>query len=408
MKKIIIIILTIVTILNIIAGSFLYLDVQQMSIPETQLTLELINITADEAILQATLSLHNPNPFPIFLQNLSVITTADTGELINHLSMDCGETKAHETRTFTSEIRIDFNGSLPGHLISNITGTFGTMFLGVVKKTFPLKLHMETFLNDILEQFSLPHIYLAANFSEITQEGINYTGIIDITNPNTIDLSIENISVSIKSEKDIPVGSLAITGKKIPAHTSQQFTGKGQLLLKALDAETLHMMVNGKVIIYAAGIKKPMNFSLTADIVPPSLEQLLSDVPTEASLTGNYKYSLKKGLRDEITFKIKNPNKITLVATDITVRIYRVDNNKSRIISNGTLPDGVIEKQSTKILQGDMYIPLIEIRPHLGERLIPDQLKVVLQSNITIQGLNQTIWVGVIGYQDFPFHRLFG
>jgi len=112
--------------------------------------------------------------------------------------------------------------------------------------------------------------------------------------------------------------------------------------------------------------------------------------------------------RDEITFKIKNPNKLTLVATDLTVRIYRVDQNKSRIISNGTLPDGIIYPQSTTVLQGDMLIPLSEIRPRLGERFIPDQLRVVLRANITIQGVNQTIWVGVTGYQDFPFHRLFG
>lgn len=408
MKKILVILLVSATILNIVAGSFIFLDIQQMNIPETTLTIEIINITADEAVLQATIFLDNPNPFPILLENLTMLTIADTGEIINQLHLAGGETNPHANRTITSAVTIRFNDSLPNGITSTITGTFGTTFLGLIKKTFPLKFSLVASLNDILTQFSLPQIHLAANFSDISQEGINFTGLIEITNPNTIDIAIENISLSIDTETGMQVGTTTIPGKTIPARTTQQLTGSGHLQLKAIDAESLHMTLDGKFIVFAAGIRKPMNLSVDVDIIPPCLERLLSDIPTEASLTGNYRYTFKEGLRDEITFKIKNPNKLTLVATDLTVRIYRVDQNKSRIISNGTLPDGIIYPQSTTVLQGDMFIPLLEIRPRLGERFIPDQLQVVLRANITIQGINQTIWVGVTGYQDFPFHRLFG
>jgi len=407
MKKILIIILVAATILNIIAGAFLYLDIQQMNIPETTLTLELINITADEAVLQATLLLDNDNSFPVFLQNLEMTTVDDSGEIINHLSIDGGETKAHENRTFTSAVSIRFNGYLPNQLTSRITGTVGVMFLGLIKKTFPLKFSMVTSLNNIMKQFSFPQIYLAANFSEITQEGVNFTGNIEITNPYSIDIAIENISASVETETGIQVGTVTIQGKTIPAKTSQQLTGSGRLLLKALDAKILRMTLNGDIIVYVAGIRKSMNLSVNADIVPPRIEKLLSDLPTEASLTGKYKYTLRGGLHDQISFEIKNPNKLTLLATDITVKMYRIDKNKTRLISNGTLADGVIIPQNTTILQGDMFIPLSQLRPRLGERFIPDRLQVVLRANITIQGLNQTIWIGVIGYQDFSFHRFF-
>lgn len=408
MKKILIIILVSATIINIVAGSFIFLDIQQMNIPETTLTIEIINITADEAVLHATVFINNPNPFPVILENLTMITLTDTGDIVNQLYLDGGETKAHANRTLSSAVTIRFNGSLPKGLTSRITGTFGTTFFGLITKTFPLKFSIQASLNDILKQFSLPHIHLAANFSSITQEGVNFSGIIEITNPNTIAIAVENISLSIKTEQGIQVGATTIKGETIPAKTTKQLVGSGQLLLKAIDAETLHMTLNGQFVVFAAGIRKPMSLSIDADVVPPRLEQLLSDIPTEASLTGNYRYNFKEGLRDEITFKIKNPNQLTLVATDLTVRIYRVDQNKTRIISSGTLPDGIIHPQSTTVLQGDMYIPLTEIRPRFGERFIPDQLQVVLRANITIQGINQTIWVGVTGYQDFPFHRLFG
>jgi hypothetical protein len=144
---------------------------------------------------------------------------------------------------------------------------------------------------------------------------------------------------------------------------------------------------------------------MEADIIPPSLERLLSDLPTEASLTGVYSYTLKDGLHDKITFTINNPNNITLLAKDNTVQIFRIDGTKTRLISNGTLLDGVITPRGVTTLQGDMFIPLIQLWPRVGERFIPDQLQVILRSNITIQGFNQTIWIGVIGYQDFPFHR---
>jgi LEA14-like dessication related protein len=404
MKKIIVIILVSAAILNIIAGTFIFFDIQTMNLPETTLTLEIVDLNADKAELQTTLLVNNPNSFSIFLQNLTIITVTDNGEIINHLFMDGGETKAHENRTFTSLATIRFNGTIPNQLTSRITGTVGIMFLGLIKKTLPLTLTMITSLNNIITQFTLPQIHLAGNFSEITQEGVNFTGNIEITNPYSIDMSIENISVTIETQTGILVGTVIVQGKTIPAKTSQQLTGSGQLLLKALDAKTLRMTVHGEVIVLIAGIIKSMNLSIDADIIPPHLEQLLSDLPTDASLTGKYKLTLG-GLLDQITLVIINPNKLTFLATDITVHLYRIDRDKQRLMCNGTIPDGVISAQNTTILQGDMLVSYSQLLPHLGERLLADRLQVIVRTNITIQGLNQTIWVGMIGYQDFPFHR---
>jgi hypothetical protein len=404
MKKIIVIILVSATILNIVAGAFIFFDIKTMNLPETTLTLELVDLNANEAVLQTTLFINNPNSFSIFLQNLTIITVTDNGEVINHLFMDGGETYAHENRTFTYAATIRFNGTIPNQLTSRITGTVGVMFLGLIKKTLPLKFTMVTSLSNILTQFTLPQIHLAGNFSEITQEGVNFTGNIEITNPYSFDMAIENISVSVETETGMQVGTVTVQGKTIPAKTSQQQTGSGQLLLKALDAKTLRMTVHGEVIVLIAGIKKSMNFSVEADIIPPHLEQLLSDLPTDSSLTGKYKLTLG-GLLDQITLEIINPNKLTFHANDITVHIYRVDRDKQRLMCNGTIPDGVITSQNTTILQGDMLIPYSQLLPHLGERLFADRLQVIVRTNITIQGLNQTIWVGMTGYQDFPIHR---
>jgi len=275
----------------------------------------------------------------------------------------------------------------------------------MIKKTFPLKFSIVTSLNNIIDQFTLPQIQMAANFSEITEERVNFTSIIEITNPNSIDIAMENISVTIVTNTGLQVGTVTIQGNIIPGKTTEQLTGAGSVLLKALDAKILYMTLQAEVIALIAGMKKTMNLSIGAEITPPHLKQLLSDLPTDVSLTGKYKYTLRQGLHDQIIFEIKNPNKLTFLATDITVKIYRIDRNNTRLICNGTLADGVITPQNTTILQGDMIISLSQLWPRFGERLFADRLQVILRANVTIQGLNQTIWIGVIAYQDFPFPR---
>ena len=277
--------------------------------------------------------------------------------------------------------------------------------MGIVKKTVPLKFSVITSLHNIIDQFQLPSVHLSGNFSDITQEAVTFTEHLEITNPYPFSLAVENLTLVVETNTGESVGTVVIEGKTIAANTSQKLSGSGNLLLKALDATTLHMTLDGEVLLSIAGIRKSMNLSVDADIIPPHLEQLLSDLPTDASLTGKYKLTFS-GLLDQISFTVVNPNKLTFLATDITVSIYRIDRDKQRLISNGTLEDGIITSQNTTILSGDMLIPYAQLLPRIGERFFADRLQVILRANITIQGLNQTIWIGMLGYQDFPFHRL--
>jgi hypothetical protein len=406
MKKLVVIILVSATILNIGAGAFLFLDIQTMELPLTTLTLELTDLTADDALLHTTLQINNTNGYSLSIQNLTVITTTDAGDTIAQMVIKGGDIQSHENKTFSTTTAVRFNGTIPNTLTSRVTGTAGILFFSLVKKTLPLQFFMVTKLAAITNQFNLPSLHLDGNFSDITQEGVNFTSTLTINNPYTITIQIKNISVNIKTETEENVGNITLQGATIPGKTTQQLTGNGRVLLKALNAKTLHMNLQGDVTILAAGIRKTMNLSVSAEIIPPRLEQLLSDSPTEASVTGHYKPTLN-GVLDQITCKFVNPNKLTFLATDVIVQIYRVDQNKTRLISNGTLADSVISPQTTTILQGDMIISYSHLLPQRGERFFADQLQVIMRANITIQGLNQTIWIGTVGYQDFPFHRLF-
>ena len=398
-KKIVAIILVVITFVNIVAGAFLFLDIQTLQAPETILKMELVELNADEAVLHTSLWINNPNSFAVSFQNLTVTTTTDTRDVINNLVIEGGEVAAQNNRTFNALAPIRFNGTLPTQLTSKITGTIGMTILGVIKKTLPLKFTMVTSLNTIVNQFTFPSIHLDGNFSDITQEGINFTGIVQITNPYTFPIAVDNLSLNMITDKGIPVGSLVMAGTMIPAITMQQLTGSGRLLLKVLDSKTLHMSINGELIVYVAGLKQSLNLSLESTIIVPRIERLLTGHPMDSTLSSVYKFTLK-GFLETISFEIVNPNKIAFLATDLTVSIYRIDRNNTRLIGNGTLEKGIIAPQATTILHGDVLIPYSRMIILFKERILPDRFQVIMRANITIPGLNQTIWVGMVAYQD--------
>lgn len=404
MKKIVSIILVAATLLNICAGAVIFLDIRIMELPETQLTVELVELNADDATIQIILTTTNPNSFSLFIQHITVQTTSGSS-IINHLSLAGGEIPGNKNKTFTSTAHIRFNGTLPEELTSTITGTVGVMFLGVIKKTLPLHMTIKTPFSVLIEQLGLPQISLQGNFSDITQARVKFTETVTVTNPYSFDLAIGNISTDIITDTGVFTGTILIPGEDLPSHTTRRLQGDGVVHLEALNAKSLTMNLNGSITVIVAGIQKTMNLSIQTEIIPPDISSLLSDIPTEASLSGDYKI-IRGGLRDHITFNIYNPHNITLLATNVVVFIYRVDDGTQRLLCNGVLPDGIIVPQTKTSIQGDMVIPWSQIRHQKGERIIMDRLAVTIRANITIQGLNQTIRIAITGYQDFGTRRL--
>lgn len=399
-KKLTIIILVVATLLNIGAGAYIFLDIQTLEVPETLLKIDLVNLTAEEAVLQISLGVTNPNAFAMSLQNIKVVMTTDTGDTLNTFFIKGGEIPAQKNTTFIDSESLRFNKTLPKGLISKITGTIGITFFGIVKKTLPLKFSMITSLDTLVNQLTVPSIHLDGNFSDVTQEGVNYTGIVEISNPYTFTLAVQDIVLTMTTDSGIQVGSIAIQGKTILPHTTQQLLGSGKILLQSLDAHTLHMDLKGGLVIYVAGIEKSFNLSFGSDILVPRIDKLLSNLPTDTTMSTTYKFTLK-GFLEDIAFEIVNPNKISLLAKDITLHLNRIDKNTSYSIANGTLENGIITPQTTTVLHGNILIPYRRLFMPVHGRFIPDRLQVIMRANVTIPGLNQTLWVGMIAYQDF-------
>ena len=111
---------------------------------------------------------------------------------------------------------------------------------------------------------------------------------------------------------------------------------------------------------------------------------------------------LSWGFTSYMILEIINPNKIALVARDIVFSIYRVDKDEETLIGDCTVEEAEVGPENTTFIPAEVSLSLKSLLK--GQRKIlldpPDALFVIVRTNVTIPGLEYTLWVGVSGYQD--------
>ena len=400
-----------IIIINVVAGALIFLDIQVMKSPETTIKIDIQEINAEEALITTTLWIENPNQFNLIIKNFEVVTSTTDGDEVVRMRIDGGEIVPNGNRTFTSSAYIGFNGQSPELLTTTITGTVGMRFFGIIKKTMPIEINVITSIEDIIKDIVLPKFHIEGDFGEITQEGVNFTTVIDIENPNSFDMNVEDFSVKIETDTGENVGNFNMHGGVVAAKSSIVLKGEGRIIIEALNAEVLVINVSGEVGMKIAGISKSLSFSTEAQIKIPHFEDIFSmDSPTEAVINADLKLTrrgfLNWGFTSYMILEIINPNKIALVARDIVFSIYRVDDEEETLIGDCTVNETEVGPENTTIIPAEVSLPLKSLlkgqRRFLPER--PDRLLVIVRANVTIPGLDQAFWVGVSGYQDLHIY----
>lgn len=396
--------LVVILIINIIVSAFIFLDIQVMEMPETTIKVDLIEINSEEIIIHHSIEIYNPNQFEIIADNFEVVANTIYGDEIARLKIDGGCIPSQTNRTFESSDRIAFNDQGYSTIISKITGTVGVKFLGLIKKTLPVSINVITSVGDVIQDISAPIFHIEADFGEITQEGINFTGTIDVYNPNPFDMYVEDFSIEIETETGKIVGNLDVTGGTISAKSSQNLYSTGRILIEVIDAKTLIINMSSTAGVKIAGINKSIPFSIDAHLNIPRLEDILSsDTPTEVIIKLDMKATLR-GFISNMTLEINNPNKIGLIARDIVFLIYRIDKDEKKLIGKSNIGGAEVGPENTTDISTQILLPYSKLFFSRGKRFLPDALLVIVRTNITISGLNQHIWIGVSGYQDMrPF-----
>jgi len=402
-KKIITAFVAVFIIINLIVAAFLFFDIQLIEAPETTIKIDILEINAEEAILQTTINVSNPNGFGLITENFEIAVSTPDGRAVSCISLDGGGIPPQSSKTFTTNAVIAFDGDNPETLTIKMTGRVG-INIGFIQKTIPLAINIVTSLEDVIESFASPSLNIRAEFVELTKEGIILSGMIEAYNPNKFDIYIDSISVIIETETGKNVGNLEISGGTLASKESLELESKGRILLEALNAEILFINMSGKAGAKIAGVNQSISFSTEAEITVPDISNLLaSDASTDISIMGDYKVTLQ-GLMDYIILEVRNPNKIDIELKDVIVMVNRIDDGEKMLIAETELEKGVIKAESVKQFKGQMLLPYSKLFSFKKGRLLPDELEITVRTHVTIPGLNQSIWVGVSGYQDF---RLF-
>jgi len=401
-KKLVAVLLSIITLVNIIAGVLLLTDIQLLEMPETTIKIEVTELSPDEAVIQAIIDVDNPNAFEIIAKNLEIITLTPDGNQVVSMLLDGGIIPANSNKTFESYAYAKFDSNSPEILTSKLTGQIGVK-IGFIQKTIPLAINVITSLEDVIKKLSAPRIKMNVEFGELTQKGLNLTGTIEVYNPNSFDIIIGDISGKIITDTGKNVGDLKIQGGTLKAEKTLELESTGAILLEALNYKTIIINVSGRVGARIAGINETLPISIEAEIKVPDISNLLApNIPTDVMIIGDYKFSLR-GLLDDIVLEIDNPNKIDIEARDITVSVFYINAGEKTFICETPLEEGIVKAQSKAGFKGQLLIPYSKLFPRTGGRLLPDQMLITVRANVTIPGINQTIWVGVTGYQDFRF-----
>jgi len=400
-----------IIIINIVAGALIFLDIRVIKSPEVTIELDLVEINSNEAILQTTLSIKNPNQFGLIIKNIEAVTKTNNGAEIMHMLIKGGEIAPNNNKTYTSTDHVTFDGEIPETLTTKLTGIVGFRFLGIIKKTLPVAVNMITSLGDVVKNIAIPILHIKGDFGEITNEGINFTTEIGIENPNSFDLQIGDISITLKTETGELIEDFAIKGDMIAAKSSTTLNGEGRISIETLNAKTLFVTLSTTAGVIIAGITEFIDFSTGIEIAIPHVEDIFpSDTPTVAFIDADMRLTrqgiLNWGFTSYMTLELRNPNKIGLIAKDVIFSIYRVDDGEKTLIGDCTVNETEVGPENSTFIPAQIYLPSRSL--FRGQRIflpeLPDGLLVVVEANVTIPGLDQAFWIGVSGYQDMhPF-----
>lgn len=404
-RKIVVILLVfILLIINIIVSGLLFFDIRLIEMPETTIDIDLIEIGTREIILQTSIEIYNPNSFEILVDNFEVITNTMKGDEIARINVEGGSISSKSKKIFESTDNIELKGQGFSTLTSKITGIVGVNFFGLIKKTLPISINIITSVGDVIEDVSAPIIHISGDFGEITQNGVDFTGTINVYNPNSFEMYIEDFAVEIETETGIIVGVLNVTGGTIPAKTSFILNGIGRILIEALNAKTLTINMSTVAGVKIAGINKSIPFLIDAHINIPRLDDILNlDAPTDAIIESDMKATLR-GFTSNMTLEVNNPNKIGLIARDVIFSIYRVDGEETKLVGRSIIEEAIVGAEDKTEIQTEILLPYLKLFFSRGKGFLPDALLVLIRANITVPGIDTHIWIGVSGYQDMhPF-----
>jgi len=396
-KKILVIILSVLIFINVIVGAFLFLDIQILKAPLINADIDPIELTSDQILLEARIHVTNPNPFDISVENFKVVSTTNNGNEVGRFFIAGGTIPSNSNKTFTATDQIGFSGQDYTLIKNTITLDIGITILGIIKKTIPFEMTVNASLANITNTIQAPVMHLQATIDDITRDGVHFSGTLDAYNPNSFGIFIENLSLKMQTEKNVDVGTVNLTGGILKPEGSLTIDVNGTLLFKALDAQKILVNLSGQAGILAAGIKKSIPFSVDIQFLVPDPITLLSLNETfNFILSGNFKLRAQ-GILCTIEFTIYNPSKIPLDARNLICTIFRFDDNKTRLLGTQNMSPCTVEPKNKVCVSTQILLPYSTFLFSGTHRILPDWFILTIKGNFSISGVNRSLPFAITG-----------
>ena len=397
MKKILVIIVSALILINVLVGAFLFLDIQILKAPVIHADINLIELTPDQILLEARINVTNPNPFDISVENFKVVSTTSDGYEIGQFFIAGGNIPPNKEKTFTAQDELRFSNHDFTLIKNTITVDIGITILGIIKKTIPFEMTVDASLTNITNTIAVPVIHLQATVDDITRDGVQFSGTLDAYNPNSFEIFIENLSLKMQTEKNVDVGIVNLTGGILKPEGSLSIDVKGTLLFKVLDAKQILVNLSGRAGIQAAGIKKSIPFSVDIQFIVPDPGTLLSLNDTfNFILSGDFKLRAR-GVLCTIEFTIYNPSKVPLDARNLICSIFRFDNNKTRLLGTQNMSPCTVEPKNEVCVSTQIRLPYSTFLFSGAHRILPDWFILTIKGNFSISGVNRSLPFAITG-----------
>jgi LEA14-like dessication related protein len=402
-KDLIKFLLIIIAILYIIIGGLLFINIQVLEAPEIIVEIDVSDISPEDATLNTKIDIENPNIFDVSVKNLRIITTAPDGFRVADVQIDGGKIPSNDKKTFTNNITIAFAGRSPEKLTSKITGDVGMSVL-FIEKTIPLKMGVVTSLEKILNDFAAPNINAIVELTEFNTEVIKLSAIIEVYNPNSFEIYIEDAVGEIKTETGKIIGGLDDIGGRILPKESKEINTTGWMFLEAFNAKKIIFNINAVAGIKAAGFDKNISFNAETKLVIPDLEELVlsKENPVQLSIKTKNKLTLN-GVVTDIYLEVKNTYKVDLELRDIICSLNIVINNETHLLGENSIDEPLItEAGTTNSARCEITVPFLKMLSKVPQS---DWLLVSATGRMTIKGIDPSVYVEIRGFTDIHLFR---
>jgi len=404
-KKLFVIILAILFLVNIVAAAFIFIDIQVLSFPQMTVRIDAVEINTDEVIFHHDIQVYNPNSFDMILKDVHIVAKTTEGQEVTNLTIEGGTVAGQAHQNYSADDHIIMKGNLSGLLSSTITGVAGFNLFGIITKTIPLKMTVLISLKEALSKIAIPGITLRAEFGNISRSAVNLTMALTISNQNPFGMFVKDFHFNVTTETGAIVGSFSIPGADIPAERTTTIKGTGSVLIVALNAKRLDIDLQADAGAMIAGLNKSLPISAQVEIAIPNLEDLVpQDKPLELSLDIDLS-RVRGGFNGNMTLEVLNPTKVPFYVTDIVVMYYGVKNNKKYFVAEGPMGAGELVPGATTYFYGNILLSYSKLLNFSGRGFLPDKVFAQLRAKVTLPGVTIYVPVAIGSYIDFHLLR---